>query len=210
MMGGGSRMGGGSTQALENGGPILHPAIVWRDNPSVVTSHPGTHRVQEFLLTHSGHVDSTVIWHKLYTLIIMRAVMGDTHCQFPANYRALGSVKQGDNGLGSVCLSGPSVSDFMPEQFDLWHRVVHMFRSRQRFNRVLLHDFCKTMTYYLEVTYLIEGGLGSSSRKLCAEICICLVVTLAYSWQSIVTFGCLTWKNISLIRQKSRRHKWAE
>ena len=35
---------------------ILHPAInsVWRDNPSVVTSHPGTHWVQEFLLTQGG------------------------------------------------------------------------------------------------------------------------------------------------------------
>ncbi len=32
-------------------GPVLHPAIVWRDNPSVVTSHPGTQRMQEFLLT---------------------------------------------------------------------------------------------------------------------------------------------------------------
>ncbi len=32
-------------------GPVLHPAIVWRDNPSVVTSHPGTQPVQDFLLT---------------------------------------------------------------------------------------------------------------------------------------------------------------
>ncbi len=39
------------TQALENVGPILYPAIVRRDNPSVVISHPGTHLVQEFLLT---------------------------------------------------------------------------------------------------------------------------------------------------------------
>ncbi len=32
-------------------GPILRKAIVWRGNPSFITSLPGTHRVQEFLLT---------------------------------------------------------------------------------------------------------------------------------------------------------------
>ncbi len=40
------------TLAFENKGPILHLAIVWRENPSFVTSHLGTQWVQEFLLTH--------------------------------------------------------------------------------------------------------------------------------------------------------------
>ena len=31
--------------------PVLYPAIVWRDNNSFLTSHPGTQQVQEFLLT---------------------------------------------------------------------------------------------------------------------------------------------------------------
>ncbi len=42
------------TLALENVGPVLHPAIFWRDDPSVVTSHPGTQQVQEFLLNQGG------------------------------------------------------------------------------------------------------------------------------------------------------------
>ncbi len=33
----------------------------WRDNPSVVTSHPGTQRVQEFLLIQGGRRNLTII-----------------------------------------------------------------------------------------------------------------------------------------------------
>ncbi len=36
------------------------PAIVWRDNHSFVTSHPGTQRVQEFLLTQGVYRQETI------------------------------------------------------------------------------------------------------------------------------------------------------
>ena len=36
---------------------ILHPAIVKRDNPLFEISFPGTHRMQEFLITQGGIVD---------------------------------------------------------------------------------------------------------------------------------------------------------
>ena len=52
-------------------GPILHKAIVWRGNPSFITSLPGTHRVQEFLLTQGVlHIP----WRTVATITYMHSL----------------------------------------------------------------------------------------------------------------------------------------
>ena len=43
-------------------GPILHPAIVLSDNLLFVTSHPGTHRVQDFLITQGAIARKTPLF----------------------------------------------------------------------------------------------------------------------------------------------------
>ncbi len=123
----------------------MHPAIVWRDYPSFVTSHPGIQRVQEFLLVLIGqHLPEWRLGPKVRDPAFTKASVDQSAqaIQGCGNRDPTGEAKSANLGWVARTLSLSSLA-FARQLFLLWFSdMLPIFCCPSGTS-----DSCQTFTY---------------------------------------------------------------